>query len=408
MQRKTSGRSRRPVSGRQGSGRRKFGNNGGGARRTGRRRFTGDKIDINRFISKAQPKKALEVQAIEYAFSDLPIEPVLKQAIEKRGFIDPTPIQEKGIPAVMTGKDVIGLANTGTGKTAAFLIPLINKMLKNPQEKVLIVAPTRELAIQIEEEFFAFARYLRLRAVVVVGGANIGRQISQLRSRHNVVIGTPGRLKDLIERKVLNLSQFGNVVLDEADRMLDMGFLPDVKLLLSLVAKKRQILLFSATFSLEIENLVKAFLVDPIRISVGTRNTSAQVDQDVVRVKAGQDKMEMLHDLLNEAEFEKVLIFSRTKHGADRLSKNLCIRGFKAESIHGDKPHNKRQKALKLFKDNVVEILVATDVAARGLDIPNVSHVINFDVPATYEDYVHRIGRTGRADKTGVALTFVE
>jgi len=342
-----------------------------------------------------------------YSFSELKIHDALKRAIERRGYITPTPIQDQAVPEVLAGRDVIGLANTGTGKTAAFLIPLIHKILVDPREKALIVVPTRELAIQIQEEFLALARRLNLFSVVVVGGANIGRQISELRLRHNVVVGTPGRLKDLIDRKVLDLSGFNNVVLDEADRMLDMGFLPDVKLLLSLVAEKRQTLLFSATFSAEIESLVRRFLKDPQKISIKTGETSTQVEQDIVRVSIGKDKVEVLHDLLIQTEFEKVLVFTRTKHGADRLSKNLHQRGFKSESIHGDKPHAKRQRALKMFKENVIEILVATDVAARGLDIPNVSHVINFDLPNTYEDYIHRIGRTGRADQLGKALTFV-
>jgi len=372
-----------------------------------RGRFTGENIDINRFISKAQETKPVEAYKPRYAFSDFAISEVLKRAISSRGFTTPTPIQDRAIPAIIAGHDIIGLANTGTGKTAAFLIPMLHKILANNEEKVLIVVPTRELAIQIQEEFMALAQRLRIFSVVVVGGANIGRQISQLRSRHNLVVGTPGRLKDLIERKVLDLSKFNNVVLDEADRMLDMGFLPDVRLLLSLVAKKRQTMLFSATFSSEIERLVSQFLTNPERIAIKTGETSALVDQDIVRVGVDKDKVEVLHDLLNQAQFEKVLVFTRTKHGADKLSKNLYARGFKSESIHGDKPHAKRQRALKMFKDNVIEILVATDVAARGLDIPKVSHVINYDLPATYEDYIHRIGRTGRADQKGKALTFV-
>ena len=406
MYRRNNAQAARKASGWKSSGSGSGGRRGSGG--GGRGRFTGDKIDINRFISKAVPQAPADAFKPEYTFSELPINDNLKRAIARRGYSDPTPIQEKAIPAVLSGRDVIGLANTGTGKTAAFLVPMIHKILCNPQEKVLVVVPTRELAIQIEEEFFAFAQPLRLYAVVVVGGANIGRQITQLRRRHNMVIGTPGRLKDLVDRHVINLAEFSNIVLDEADRMLDMGFINDVKWILSLVALKRQIMLFSATFSTEIENLVKTFLVDPVKIAIATRETSKQIDQDIVRVAKGIDKTDVLHDLLNKSEFEKVLIFSRTKHGADRLSKNLCFRGFKAESIHGDKPHNKRQKALQMFKDNAVEILVATDVAARGLDIPNVSHVINFDIPATYADYVHRIGRTGRADKTGVALTFID
>ena len=375
--------------------------------RRGRGRAAGDSIDINRFINKAHLPSAAEVFVPRYSFSELKIHDALKRAIERRGYITPTPIQDQAVPEVLAGRDVIGLANTGTGKTAAFLIPLIHKILVDPREKALIVEPTRAIAIQIQEEFLALARRLNLFSVVVVGGANIGRQISELRLRHNVVVGTPGRLKDLIDRKVLDLSGFNNVVLDEADRMLDMGFLPDVKLLLSLVAEKRQTLLFSATFSAEIESLVRRFLKDPQKISIKTGETSTQVEQDIVRVSIGKDKVEVLHDLLIQTEFEKVLVFTRTKHGADRLSKNLHQRGFKSESIHGDKPHAKRQRALKMFKENVIEILVATDVAARGLDIPNVSHVINFDLPNTYEDYIHRIGRTGRADQLGKALTFV-
>jgi superfamily II DNA/RNA helicase len=380
-------------------------NNGGGPRK---KRFAGSYIDPSRFINKAKIVVGGEAPYVpELTYSQMPLHDSLKKAIAAREFENPTPIQDKSIPHILAGKDVIGLANTGTGKTGAFLVPMINKMLTTPSEKLLVVVPTRELAIQIEEEFRAFSRNLGIRSVVVVGGANIRPQIQNLRSRHNVVIGTPGRIKDLIMRKNLHLSGFGNVVLDEADRMLDMGFIPDVKYILSLVSQKRQVLCFSATLAPEIEKLVNDFLVDPVRISIRTRETSAQIDQDVIRLKHGEDKIEVLHDLLNKAAFSKVLIFSRTKHGAEKLSKILEKRGFKAESIHGDKSQAKRQKALKLFKENYVDILVATDVAARGLDIPDVSHVINFDVPATYDDYVHRIGRTGRAGKTGIALTFI-
>ncbi|TSD02240.1 MAG: putative DEAD/DEAH box helicase domain protein [Parcubacteria group bacterium Athens0714_25] len=379
-----------------------------GNSQSGRRRFAGNKIDISRFINKAEKVGTEEVFKPRYSFTELEISDVLKRSIIGRGYKTPTPIQDKAIPVVLSGRDVIGLANTGTGKTAAFLIPMIDKILKNPEEKVLIVVPTRELAIQIKEEFSLFAKGMNIHSVVVVGGASIQRQIMELRSRHNVVIGTPGRLKDLIDRKVLNLSRVGNVVLDEADRMLDMGFINDVKLLLSLVAKKRQIMLFSATFSAEIEKLVKQFLVNPERISIVTRETSKQIDQNIVRVAGGEDKVEVLCEMLVQTHFEKVLVFTRTKHGADKLCSKLYQKGLKSEAIHGNKPQNRRQRALKMFKDSMINILVATDVAARGLDIPNVSHVINFDVPATYEDYVHRIGRTGRADQKGIALTFVD
>lgn len=402
--RKDGARKPRSNGGRFSAPRKPFGGNNN---KGGSRRFSGSSIDINKFINKANPAEQADVYVPQLTFDDFKIHETLKRSIADRKFSNPTAVQEKSIPHALEGKDVIGLADTGTGKTGAFLIPMINKILHNQNEKVLIVVPTRELALQIQEEFRAFTKGLNINSVVVVGGANIRPQISQLRSRHNIVIGTPGRLKDLIQRKNLILSGFANVVLDEADQMLDMGFIHDIKFLLSLMQEKRQTLFFSATLSAEIERLVKDFLKDPIIIALKTRDTSAQVDQDVVRVKHGEDKIEVLHNLLNQAHFQKVLIFSRTKHGAEKLSRILQAKGFKAESIHGDKSQNKRQRALKMFKDNHAEILVATDVAARGLDIPNVSHVINFDVPATYEDYIHRIGRTGRAGKTGTALTFV-
>lgn len=373
-----------------------------------RGKFTGAYIDPRMFVNKAVPAREEANDNVEkILFADLTLDNSLKNAIAKRGFVHSTDIQAKTIPHILEGKDVIGLANTGTGKTGAFLLPMINKIIKDPKQKLLVVVPTRELAIQIQEEFIAFTQGLRLQAVVAVGGTNIRPQIQRLRTRHNIVIGTPGRLKDLIDRKDLRLETFANVVLDEADRMLDMGFINDVKLLMSLLSKPRQTLLFSATLSREIEALVQQFLTNPIRVSIKLRETPDQVDQDIVRVGKNEDKIEVLRKLLVQSHFQKILIFTRTKRGAEKLSNVLFKMGFKAESIHGDKSHYQRQKSLQLFKNNRVEILVATDVAARGLDIPNVSHVINFDIPASYEDYIHRIGRTGRAGKTGTALTFI-
>lgn len=377
-----------------------------GGRRGGA--FTGAYIDPKMFINKAVPEQQeAAVHTVKALFADLALNDTLKLAIAKRGFEHPTDIQAKTIPHILEGRDVIGLANTGTGKTGAFLLPMINKIMQDPKQKLLVVVPTRELAIQIQEEFLSFTEGLRIQAVVVVGGANIRPQIQRLRSRHNVVIGTPGRLKDLITRKELKLETFSNVVLDEADRMLDMGFINDVKLLMSLLSSPRHTLLFSATLAPEIEALVQQFLTDPVRISIKSRETSAQVDQDIVRVGAGEEKIEVLRKLLVQSHFQKILIFTRTKRGAEKLSNELFKLGFKAESIHGDKSHQQRQRSLQQFKNNRIEILVATDVAARGLDIPDVSHVINFDLPASYEDYIHRIGRTGRAGKTGTALTFI-
>jgi superfamily II DNA/RNA helicase len=302
----------------------------------------------------------------------------------------------------------VGLAATGTGKTAAFLIPLIDKVMKQKGDRVLIMAPTRELAVQIEKELAGFAKGLGFRGMVAVGGANIGPQISQLKHDPAFVIGTPGRLKDLMERRALDLTGFGTVVLDEADRMLDMGFIDDMRMILAKMQKERHTLFFSATMSKDIERLIGDFLSSPIIISVKTRDTPSSVDQDVVRIPRGADKFEVLADMLQNREFSRVLVFGRTKFGVEKLAKELSRKHIHSESIHGNKTYGARIRALEAFKSGKVSVLVATDVAARGLDIPAVSHVINYDLPSTYEDYVHRIGRTGRADKKGIALTFVQ
>ena len=366
------------------------------------------RLDTSRFINKAVITEEVVLFVPEHKFSDFAIDQRLKANIQKKGYIDPTPIQDRAIPHALRGEDVVGIANTGTGKTAAFLFPLIHKILAGRGERVLVMAPTRELAQQIRDELHSFSTGLGIFSAICVGGAAIGPQISDLRRNPQFVIGTPGRLKDLIERRVLNLSTFNTVVLDEADRMLDMGFIADMRQILSLMPTPRHTLFFSATLSPEIERLIGEFLTNPTRISVKTRDTSANIDQDVVRVPRGSNKLDMLHDLLVKPEFNKVLIFGRTKHGVEKLSKTLVERGFRSESIHGDKTQGKRQKALDLFKKDHVQILCATDVAARGLDIAGVSHVINYELPSTHEDYIHRIGRTGRAGKKGKALTFIE
>ncbi|HVZ75803.1 MAG TPA: DEAD/DEAH box helicase [Candidatus Paceibacterota bacterium] len=367
----------------------------------------GEYIDPARFVNKAVITEEVEHFVPEHQFADFAIDEGLKRAVVAKGYVTPTPIQDRAIPHVLKGQDVVGIANTGTGKTAAFLIPLINKVRADQKSQVLIVVPTRELAIQIEEELKGFTKGMKIFSVVCVGGASIVPQIRALRYRNQFVIGTPGRLKDLIEQKKLNLAHYNTIVLDEADRMLDMGFIGDMRYLMAGMPTPRHTLFFSATLSREIEGLISQFLHEPVRISVKVGDTSKNVDQDVVRVN-GAPKLDLLHDLLNQKEFSKVLIFGRTKHGVERLSKTLNERGFKSESIHGNKNHGQRQRALKAFKDNQVQILVATDVAARGLDIADVSHVINYDIPATYEDYVHRVGRAGRAGKRGKALTFIE
>lgn len=399
----------RPAGGHYSSNRAGGGRPGGsrpsGGRSSGRGK--GQHIDISKFINKTVIMEEAVVFTPDNLFNDFQIEERLKANILEKGYATPTPIQDRVIPHILHGQDVVGIANTGTGKTAAFLIPLINKVLRDPKEKIIIMAPTRELAQQIDAELKEFAKGFKIFSVCCVGGAPIGRQISDLRYFNNFIIGTPGRIKDLIERKYINLAGFNSVVLDEADRMLDMGFIADMRFMMNMMPKQRHTLFFSATLSREVEALIKDFLVDPVMVSVKTQDTARSVEQDIVRIRPGEDKIEVLHNLLIQPEFKKVLVFGRTKHGVEKLAVALTKRGFKAQSIHGDKNQGQRQRALDIFKKNLAQVLVATDVAARGLDIAGVSHVINFDIPETYDDYVHRIGRTGRAGKTGKALTFV-
>jgi len=405
--------SARPSTGRSFGGGYKGGSGGNRSSRPApsrsrRNNSMGSYIDPARFINKITVTEEVAVFTPEHAFTDFQIDERLKKTIIAKGYKNPTPIQDKTIPHILKGSDLVGIANTGTGKTAAFLIPLIQKVLKDPKENVLVIVPTRELAIQIDSELKTFARGLSIFSVCCVGGMSIGRQISALKYRNNFVIGTPGRLKDLIDRKMINPGNFKSLVLDEADRMLDMGFVNEMRAIMSLMPKDRHTLFFSATISTEIERLIGEFLKTPVRISVKTGETSKNVEQDVVKIIPGKNKLDMLHDLLNQKDFSRVLIFGRTKHGVEKLSQTLLAKGFKAESIHGNKNHSKRQSALRLFKEGNVQILVATDVAARGLDIADVSHVINYELPATYDDYVHRIGRTGRGIKKGKALTFLD
>jgi superfamily II DNA/RNA helicase len=280
-------------------------------------------------------------------------------------------------------------------------------MIKNRDEQALVMVPTRELALQINEEFRALTPGLRLFSASFVGGTSVYKDVQKARQHNHLIIGTPGRLKDLLERKALNITNVRSVVLDEADRMLDMGFIHDMRTMLGSMPKDKQGLFFSATLTREIQALISDFLRAPVTISVKTQDTANSIDQDVVKLTPSDNKIDKLTELLALPGFDKVLVFGQTKHGVEKLAVELSKRGIKAESIHGNKTHGKRQNALRMFKDSHVQVLIATDVAARGLDIAGVSHVINFDIPSTYEDYVHRIGRTGRAGKKGKALTFV-
>jgi superfamily II DNA/RNA helicase len=381
------------------------GGNGGGR---GGNRGRGTYIHPSKFINKATTKVEQVVYEPKHTFEDFAFSMALKANIADKGYVAPSAIQDQAIPYITEGKDVIGLANTGTGKTAAFVLPIIEKLLgTTAAPSVLIMAPTRELAEQIDDEFRAFSRGMKLYSTLCVGGMNIERQIRDLRRRPHVVIGTPGRLKDLLQRRVLNLQNISKLVLDEADRMLDMGFIADIRSIMSQMPSERQTLFFSATITPTIQTLVHTFLKDPVTISVRTSETSEHVEQDVLEASSKEEKMEILTNMLSDSAYDRVLVFGETKFGVQRLADALSRAGHPATAIHGNKTQPQRQRALRAFKDSQVKVLVATDVAARGLDIPNVSHVINFDQPATYEDYVHRIGRTGRGGASGIAYTFV-
>lgn len=366
--------------------------------------------ELHRIIANSKIASETSIQEMPSTttlFKDLPISDTLKTNILKKGYDALTPIQNQAIPAILEGKDIIGIANTGTGKTAAFLVPLVEKISKNRSHKVLIITPTRELALQIRDELTSLTTYLNIYSTLCIGGASMHYQKRDLLRNPNFVIGTPGRIKDLIRQDVLNLSAFNNIVLDEADRMVDIGFVAEIKFFISLLPKQRQSLFFSATISPKVKEIINSFVQDPVTISVRTRDTAKNITQEVVEVYRSV-KVEVLHDLLIKESFKKTLIFGRTKRGVESLEKELRLRGFKAASIHGDKPQNQRQRVLKQFNFNEIDILLATDVASRGLDINDVSHVINYDIPESLDAYIHRIGRTGRGEKKGIALTFLE
>ena len=362
--------------------------------------------------TKAANEIKLTSPEVEYIplnkFEDFKISPQVLENIKLKGYVIPTPIQDQIMAQIIETRDVIGIANTGTGKTAAFLIPLVDKVFRDKMERVLIVAPTHELVLQIQEELRGFARGLGIYSVLCIGGVSMGKQISNLRQKPHFVIGTPGRLKDLIETRSLQLGQFHNVVLDEADRMVDIGFIKDIKYFISLMPPIRQSLFFSATISGKVKEILQNFVRNPITVSVKKQETAEGIEQEIIRVAPGQNKVDKLHDLLRTPGFEKVLIFGRTKWGVQKLTDELIRRGFRAGAIHGNKRQNQRQRTLEAFKSNEIQILLGTDVASRGLDIPDVSHVINYDMPESYEVYINRIGRKGRADKKGIALTFIE
>lgn len=346
-------------------------------------------------------------------FATLGLEPVILQAVKDAGYTEPTPIQSAAIPVVLTGQDVIGIAQTGTGKTAAFTLPLLSRMAKSfggrrqPGTRTLILAPTRELAVQIEENVRKYSAHFPVRVATVFGGVGERPQIDALRAGANIIIACPGRLLDLMGQGHGDFRGIDCLVLDEADRMLDMGFLPSIKRIVKSLPARRQTLLFSATLSPEIESLTKEFQHSPKLVQVGKRSNPAEsVAQWVYEVPVHL-KLALLSELLKDPEMDSVLVFTRTKHGADKVARKLEAQGVRCGTLHSNRSQNQRLRALKDFKGGQVRVLVATDIAARGIDVEGISHVINYDFPPQAEDYVHRIGRTGRARAVGDAISFI-
>jgi superfamily II DNA/RNA helicase len=366
----------------------------------------GEYINPARFVAVAKPTQATDY-APQHDFSDFEVEAVLHDNLMAKGYQTPSPIQDQTIPLGLEGRDVIGIANTGTGKTAAFAVPVINKLMTDREARALIVAPTRELAEQIEQECRSIGKGGGFTGAVLIGGTGMGGQLRDLRAKPRLVIGTPGRIKDHMERGTLKLEGFNVVVLDEVDRMLDMGFLPDVSHILRALAPIRQSFFFSATMEPRVEGLIRTFAKDPETVSVKSGESSDHVNQDVVHYGGTHEKMDKLHDILIDEKVAKVIVFDETQRSVERLSNDLVARGFKADAIHGGKSQGQRKRALENFKASKTNILVATDVAARGIDVADITHVINYSQPQSYQDYVHRIGRAGRAGRVGHALTFV-
>ena len=373
---------------------------------SGRKKSTLDPTLLIRKSNGAEVKEYIS----ERLYNDMPISPNLKECLHRKGFKRPTEIQDKTLEALMEGRDMLGIAQTGTGKTGAFLIPIIEKLLANKRKSyALVVVPTRELATQVEEEFTSMTKGLGMQSAVFIGGTNINRDMQNLRKPNNIIIGTPGRLLDLSSRKVLDFSRFNTLVLDEFDRMLDMGFIHDVKRIISAMRARQQTMLFSATLDRTQESLIGEILKNPLTVKVSQGNTTGDnIDQDIIRMTNGEDKFKVLLNMVSDETYEKVLLFEETKHKASRLCKKLNSAGIESDQIHGNKSQNARQRALNSFKQGKIKVLVATDVAARGIDVSDVTHVINYQIPMTFDSYIHRIGRTGRAGKTGKAFTFVD
>lgn len=364
-------------------------------------------IHPSKFVSPAKPADAVEYIP-KNTFSDFTVHPLIQINIGNLGFKAPTAIQDQAIPVALEGKDVVGIANTGTGKTVAFGIPVLNRLLADKNSHAIILAPTRELAQQIEKQFREIAKGSGLNGAVLIGGTAMRGQLQDLKYHPQIVIGTPGRIKDHVERGTLKLHEFNIVVLDEVDRMLDMGFINDIRHILGRTATVKQSFFFSATIDQSVKNIIEGFSMNPVQITVKTGDTSDNVEQNVITYNDKNQKLTKLDEVLKQDNVLKTLVFDDTQRSVERLCKELQARGFDADAIHGGKSQGQRQRALQRFRDNQVNILVATDVAARGIDVVDITHIVNYSQPKSYGDYVHRIGRAGRAGRLGYALTFVE
>jgi ATP-dependent RNA helicase RhlE len=344
-------------------------------------------------------------------FRNFNLSDAILKAVEEKGYSNPTPVQQQAIPQILSGQDILGSAQTGTGKTAAFCIPILQNLSTKKSAhraiRALILTPTRELAIQVSENLKAYGKYLPIRSTVVFGGVSQFNQEKEIRKGVDIVVATPGRLLDLINQRIISLNHLEILVLDEADRMLDMGFINDIRKLIKLMPASRQNLFFSATMPDEVQKLVASILRSPVRIAVKSATVKPQIAQSVYFVQR-ESKKALLKHLIAEQEMQTVIVFARTKHGADKIAKDLNRSGISAEAFHGDKSQNARQKALSNFKRNTTRVLVATDIAARGIDIVDLPFVINYELPESAETYTHRIGRTGRAGQSGIALSFCD
>ncbi len=377
-----------------------------------RRAKSSNKRPVSQINPKLLVKKSKSITIEPYVsarkYEEINLHKDLLNNIANKGYQSPSEIQDKCLDQLIKGKNLVGIAATGTGKTGAFLIPIIQQMMTRANVSSLVVVPTRELAQQVQAEFKSLTKRTKLNSACFIGGTSVSKDISLAKRKNDLIVGTPGRLNDLIDRKALRIDNISVLVLDEFDRMLDMGFVRDIQKLVSGMKRRQQTMLFSATLDSSQEKLISQIAGAAIRVNVTNGlKSSDNVDQNIIRVKNNENKFDVLVDLVKESSFEKVLLFAETKRGVDKLSKQLKNSGMKSDVIHGNKSQNYRTKAIELFKTGKIKILVATDVAARGIDIKGVTHVINYQLPQTMDSYIHRIGRTGRAAATGVAYTFV-